>query len=288
VDDVMEVAAAYLGKGAEVEASSRGVAPAAKPKEASAEAPTAEAPTEPTTNEGAVSAGEAKPSEAAEPTAVAVPSEAVATGMVKFEVVSQPSGAFVSVNGKRAGRTPVELEHAVGTKLSIYSKVRGHLGRRQQVTVGSGQEPVSFQLAPLPYVVQVVTSPPGAQASAVGGGAVVTPGELRFKSMPRSRTIVVTMVGYKPTSASVQRASFVEETRRMVASVNLALQKEGAAAAAEASAPEPSEAGSVAEPVPSEAKAEPVPSEAEAEPPGEPKPVEEAPAPSETNAADAP
>jgi hypothetical protein len=97
--------------------------------------------------------------------------------------------------------------------------------------------------------------------------------------MPRSRNIIVTMVGYEPASASVQRASFVEETRRMVASVNLALQKQGAAPAAEASAPEPSEP---------ESAAEPVPSEAEAEPPVEPKPVEEAPAPSETNAADAP
>jgi len=270
-DDLMELAAPYLGQGEAVESSARVVTPAVTPKEPSADSSPAEAATEPTAQNGEVGADEAKPGEASEPTAQAAPSNVADAGMVKFEVVSQPSGAFVSVDGKRAGRTPVEIEHAVGATLSIYSKARGHLGRRQRVTVGTDQEAVSFTFVPLPYVVQVVTSPAGAQASAVGGGAVVTPGELQFRTMPRSRTIVVTMVGYEPANATVRRASFVEETRRMVASVNLALQKEGAAPAVEASAPEPAE-----EPAPSEEKTN-------AEPVAEP-----APAPSETDAADAP
>ena len=222
------------------------------------------------------------------------PVEAAETGMMKFEVVSEPPGAYVSVNGKRAGRTPIELEHEVGTKLSIYSKIRGYLGQRQHIEVAAGQEPLTFRLVPLPYVLQVVTSPEGAMASAVGGGVVSTPGELEFKSMPRSRKIVFSMNGYETATTYVKRASFTEETRRMFATVNVTLRKEGAASSEDSSELAPSEAK--AAPVPSEAKAEAEPPAASApsetaakpEPPAEPKAVEESPAPSETDASDAP
>ncbi|MGB9340242.1 MAG: TIGR02266 family protein, partial [Polyangiales bacterium] len=148
-------------------------APVIKPEEAAARAPgSQEALAEGAADEAQANAeapAEAAPAEAA-------PSEAADTGMMKFEVISEPPGAFVSVNGKRAGRTPLEIEHEVGTKLSIYAKIRGSLGQRQKVEVVAGQEPVSFQFAPLPYVLEVVTSPAGAMASAVGGGVVTTPG----------------------------------------------------------------------------------------------------------------
>ncbi len=231
------------------------------------------------------------------------PVKAAKAGVVKFEVVSEPPGAFISVNGKRAGRTPVQLEHEVGTKLSVYSKIRGYLGQRQQIEVADGQESLSFELVPLRYVVQVVTSPEGAMASAVGGGVIVTPGELEFKSMPRSRKIVISMKGYKTASTNLMRSSFTEEKSRMFAAVNVTLKKEGAApseAMAEPpAAPAPGEVKAEAPAVPSpsevKAKTEPpaaaTPSEAkEAVPerPAEPKRVEEAPAPSETDAPDAP
>jgi len=229
----------------------------------------------------------------AEPTAAeaapieAAPIEAAAAGMVKFQVLSSPSGAFVSVNGKGAGRTPLELEYEVGTKLSLFSKARGHLGRRQRITVGAGQEPVDLRLAPLRYVVQVVSNPAGARASAVGGGEATTPGALQFKSMSGSRNIVVSKDGYKTASKSVTRADFVEETRRMVASINVTLQQDGAAEPAQA-APSTEMAAPPPIEVEAEAPAEPPPSEVEAEPAPAPKAVEETPAPTETTASDAP
>jgi len=222
--------------------------------------------------------------------AEAAPVEAADTGVMKFEVVSEPPGAFVAVNGKRAGRTPIELEHEVGTKLSIYSKIRGYLGQRQRIEVAAGQESLSFKLVPLPYVVQLVTRPEGATASAVGGGVITTPGEFAFKSMPRSRKIVVSMPGYDTASTNVARASFTEEKSRMFTTVNLTLNKEGAAQSAGTDEPP-------AAPAPTEVKAEAeapaavAPSEAEEAPPepaSAPKQVEEAPAPSETDAPDAP
>ncbi len=231
----------------------------------------------------------------AEPAAaIAAPAKDVDAGVIKFEVTSQPVGAFVTVNGKRKGRTPIVVEHEVGTKLSIYAKVRGYLGQRQQIEVAAGQEPLTIQLVPLPYVLEVVTDPPGAMASAVGGGVVVTPGEMQFKSMPKSRRVVFSMNGYETSSKFVRRASFTEETRRMFATVSVTLQKEGAASSLKAGATAPSEQNAEPTAVPSEETAEataaPEPSEAKAEAkaPAEPEPVDEAPAPSETEPVDAP
>jgi uncharacterized protein (TIGR02266 family) len=277
-DDLMALAAPYLGQSEEVVVEpSRVAQPAAAP-----------APQREETSPEAQPEQEVIAAEDAEPAEPAV--EATATGTVKFKVLSRPSGAFVSVDGKGVGRTPLELEYEVGSKISLFSKARGYLARRRQITVGADQEPVNLWLAPLPYIVQVVTNPAGAMASAVGGGGTTTPGSLQFKSMSGSRTIVVSKDGYKTVSTSVSRADFIEETRRMAASVNLALQKDGAA--------EPTQAAPSTDtitPPPTEVKAEaeppvepPPPSEAKPEPPAAPEPAEEAPAPSETTAGDAP
>jgi len=277
-DDLIALAAPYLGESKEpIEVTSQVVQPIAVPAPQPEEPSAGAEPGEETNT-----AAEAEPS-----TAEAAPAEAVATGMVKFQVLSRPSGAFVSVNGKGAGRTPLDLEYEVGTKLSLFSKARGHLARRQRITVGAGQEPVSLWLAPLPYVVQVVSNPAGARASAVGGGEATTPGALRFKSMPASRNIVISKDGYKTANTSVTRDDFVEETRRMVATINVTLQADGDAAPTQAA---PSVEASTAPPteVKAEAPVEPPPSEEKAEPAPAPEAVEETPAPSETSAADAP
>jgi len=218
------------------------------------------------------------------------PGKVADTGIVKFELTSKPLGAFVTVNRKRMGRTPIVLEHEVGTKLSIYAKVRGYLGQMQRIEVTAGQEPVTLQLVPLPYVVQIDTEPPGAMASAVGGGVVVTPGEMQFNSMPRSRKIVFSMNGYETASKFVTRASFTEETRRMFATVNLTLQEEGAGSRAKAAAAAPSEANAEPTAAPGDEAAEPeaAPAPSEVKARAEAAPVEEPSAPSETEAADAP
>lgn len=289
-DDLMKLAAPYLGQSTQrAEEPSRAVqpevVPAPQPEEVSAEAQPAQeviateaaAPTQPKAE------AEAAPVEA-------TPVEAADTGVVNFRVLSRPSGAFVSVNGKGIGRTPLELEYEVGTKLSFFSKARGYLARRHQITVGADQATVNLWLAPLPFVVQVVTSPAGARASAVGGGEATTPGTLQFKSMKAPRKIVVSKDGYKTVSKSVTRTDFIEETRRMAATVSITLQEDGAAEPTQAA---PSTEAVTEEP-PSEVKAEAEPPasevKAEAEPPAPAPPaaVEPAPAPSETTAADAP
>ena len=201
------------------------------------------------------------------------PTDASDTGLVKIQVTSAPRGAYVSVNGKSVGRAPLELEREVGTKLAIISKARGFLPRRQTLTVKADQAPLKLVLAPLPYVVEVITEPAGAQASAVGGGQTTTPGELRFRSMPGSRTIVVSKDGYKTASKTITRSLFVEEPRQMGAIIKITLVREGAPAAAS---------------TPTEASGAQSPSESTPEPAAEPAPAAEPEAPSETPAADAP
>jgi len=306
LDDLMDSLAVRLAEPAEPNRATVPVAAPAvtEPKEAvpNEAAKEATAAVDAAATQASEQSGEGQGNAAAsaEPAAAnAAPAEGVDAGVIKFEVTSQPSGAFVTVNRKRVGRTPIVVEHEVGTKLSIYSKLRGYLGQRQRIEVAAGQESLTMRLVPLRYVVQVVTDPAGAMASAVGGGVVVTPGELEFKSMPKSRRIVFSMNGYETANKFVTRASFTEETRRMFATVNVTLQKEEAGSSANAGAAAPSEekAEPPAEPtaVPSEETADepqaaPGPSEvkAEAAPPAEPKPVEEPSAPSETEPADAP
>ena len=181
-------------------------------------------------------------------------------GLAKLVVRSRPAGAFVSVDGKSMGRTPITLELESGTRVSLSARARGYLPKTKQVTVQSGGSTVSLALPVLPYYVKVVSDPPGARAIAVGGGEIVTPGEMRFKSMLSGRSIMVSKDGYQTVSKSLSRKDFRQESNRMVTSIRVELQP------ASASAPE------VEEP----AAKEPVAEDPE---PVETAPVEAEPAP---------
>jgi len=266
--DLSDLAAPYLGQSEElreeaVTAAPPSVEPAAKPELPIAAIP----PVKPS-----VPAEEAEPTPQVEPQAA--PTEAVEPKMVKFQVVSRPAGAFVSVDGKGVGRTPLQVEYQAGTELALFAKARGYLGRRQEVTVEPNQATVAFVLAPLTYVVEVTSTPAGAKASAVGAGEVITPGELHFKSMPASRQIAVSMDGYKTSRKSVLRGDFVEETRRMAAAIEVTLQKDGAPKPAQDAPSAKSDATSPTEPTPP----------AELTPPAEATPPTEATPPAKTTA----
>jgi len=230
-DDLVDLAEGYLGRSEELaRAPQRAAAPVAAADEQPLPSTAAPAPVD---DASAASDTAAVPNEKPNPEAKASAAtsamEAAEPVMVKFEVTSRPTGAFVSVNGTGAGRTPLDLEYPAGTELTIFSKARGYLARRQQITVQAKQEPVSLVLAPLPYVIEVVSSPAGATASSSGVGQVVTPGSLRFKSMPASRTVVISKDGFKTTTQTVALDDFTEETRRLVATVDVTLQKSASA-----------------------------------------------------------
>ncbi len=278
-DGVIELAAPYFGA---LDESATSPTVVAKPGPARVEAVAAKAVSGPATQEGvaAQQGGVEEPAAEAAAAPAAAPAT-TATGLVKVEVTSIPAGAFVSVNGKGAGRTPLTLEYEAGTKLSLFSKARGFLARRQHVIVDAGKPEVKLLLSPLPYVVEVVTDPVGASANAVGGGQVTTPGQLTFRTMPSSRKIVISKDGYTTVTKTVTRSSFVEEKSRMAASVRATLSEEDGRAASEPAAEPSPRAEPASEPAGPAA-------EAKVEPSVKPEPVEEAPAPSEPAAADAP
>jgi hypothetical protein len=283
-DGFVDVVGPYLGlDDSTTQPAAERAAPPVPVKAADAEPVPAEAAD---AAEPAEAAAVAAPEASANAAAAAEAEKPVNPALVKLKVISVPKGAFVSVNGKGAGRTPLTLEYAPGTKLSLFSKARGFLPRRQQVVVDQSQAQVKLVLSPLPYVLEVVTDPPGASASAVGGGQVTTPGKLTFRSMPASRKVVISKDGYVSVTKSMGRSSFVEEKSRMSASIKVTLAKDDASAPAE-----PASAAPVEAVTPSEPKApEPVEvkEEAAAPTPAAPEPVEAPAPPSEPTTAAAP
>jgi hypothetical protein len=269
-DDLIDLAESYLDRSEELaKAPQRAAAPVAAADEQAV--PSAAAPArgdDPSAASETTAAANETPTPEAAASAETAAVEAAEPVMVKFEVRSHPTGAFVSVNGTGAGRTPLDLEYPAGTELTIFSKARGYLARRQHITVEEKQEPISLVLAPLPYVIEVVSNPAGATASASGVGQVVTPGFLRFKSMPASRTVVISKDGFKTTTQTVALDDFTEETRRLVATVDVTLQKSASA--------EPATGAPAAHPASSQ-PASPAPSPVEANAAPEPTPVPKAP-----------
>jgi hypothetical protein len=169
--------------------------------------------------------------------AEAAPEPVSSAPIAKFRVLSVPSGAFVSIDGKAAGRTPIEVEYAAGTELSVFSKARGFLARRERVVVQADQAPLKLVLSALPYVVDVASDPPGAKVTAAGRVEGLTPTTVKLDSLTGARKIVISKDGFKTVTQSLTRGSFTEEPRRMVAKISVSLEPQGAsevAVAAEA------------------------------------------------------
>ncbi|MEM7437018.1 MAG: TIGR02266 family protein [Myxococcota bacterium] len=229
LDNLRELAAPYIGDEIEVIEE-----PAPQAAAAPTEEPSTEAPADlDLTDEVEASADTAGPSTA--------DSEAVpAGGPVKVVIESRPARAFVAVDGKPAGRAPITLTLEVGAEVTLVARARGYLPKTQKVTVEGDTRKITLALPTLPYFVEVSSDPPGARATAVGGGEITTPGEMRFKSMISPREIVVSKDGYETVTRTVSRREFREETKRMVTTIRVQLAPAGAtettAAPAEAAA----------------------------------------------------
>jgi hypothetical protein len=203
-------------------------------------------------------------------------------GLAKLVIQSRPIGAFVSVDGRPAGRTPITLHLAPGTQVSLSARARGYLPKTREATAQAGGSTVSLALPALPYHLTVVSDPPGARAAAVGGGEITTPGEMQFKSMLSARTITISKNGFQTVSKNVSRWDFRAQSNRMVASMTVKLEPDVAPAEGPATEEPKAEAsgktdGEDTGPV-------------EAEPPSEPFEAEapEPPEPTETTAGDSP
>ncbi len=161
--------------------------------------------------------------EASDAAAVA---EAVPEGMAALVIRARPSHAYIIVDGKSMGRSPATITVEPGTEVSVTARAKGYVPRSETITATEGSETLDLNLTSLPYHLEVISSPAGATVTAVGGGQVTTPGELTFKSLRGSRSIVFSKDGFETVSRKVSRREFVEEDGRMVTTMAVTLPLE--------------------------------------------------------------
>lgn len=231
-----------------------------KPTETKAqEVPPAVQPAEPPSEE-------LRPAAAEEPE-VPPPSEPAAT-LVPVDVVTAPRGAEVSVGDELRGVAPITLELPVGKPVVLRVRAPGYSELTHEVTPKVKSDAIKLRLVPLPYVVRIESTPPGASVN-VGGLRGTTPVELQLSEPPAAQLPVsARLTGYALLRTRVEPHSFVEQEGAMRALVSLKLtpqlpgaaSKEGAAVAPKQPAP-----ASEGEPRPA-AKPEPEPAPKQAEP----------------------
>jgi len=90
-----------------------------------------------------------------------------------LDIASTPRGASVLVDGKAIGRTDLVQARIPRDGATVRLELEGYEPAERTVRRGDG--PVSFDLALQPFLVQVVTDPPGAQAFLNGAAVGTTP-----------------------------------------------------------------------------------------------------------------
>ncbi|MEM7138517.1 MAG: TIGR02266 family protein [Myxococcota bacterium] len=234
LDNLRELAAPYIGDEIEVIEE-----PAPEAAAETVDAPPTDGPADLDLT------GEAEASADAAPTGDA--EAALAGGPVKVVIESRPARAFVAVDGKPVGRAPITLTLEAGAEVTLVARARGYLPKTQKVTVEADTSKITLALPTLPYIVEVSSDPPGARASAVGGGEITTPGQMRFKSMLSPREIVVSKDGYETVTRTVSRREFREETKRMVTTIRVQLAPAGTSDSAPNPVEAPADSGSTVE-----------------------------------------
>ena len=128
---------------------------------------------------------------------------------------------------KLRGTAPLTLELVEGTPVIVRARAPGHAELSKQVTPKAKNDGLKLRLLPLQYLIEVVTTPPGASIN-VGGRRATTPAEIRLPDVPESETpISVRLAGYAVTRTRVLPSQFVEQDGAMRAVVDITLEKQG-------------------------------------------------------------
>lgn len=246
--------------------------------------PAEQAPAEPPRIEPAPAEPAPEPAAAAEPPPAAVPAPDS-----KVEVLTTPPGATVYVGDEPRGKSPVTLELTQGVPVTVRAEAPGHAELREEVTPKAPAESHRLKLQPLPYVVHVESSPPGALVN-VGGHRATAPAEVALDGVPSGPVSVsARLSGYEPARTRVVPTAFEQTDSAMLARLSLTLRATTAAdervrakraSRAAAPAPVPAEGGSEAPPAQGSgdaASSTPAPTQ-EAEPAAAPSPAPDEPA----------
>lgn len=113
--------------------------------------------------------------------------QTTAAGQISFQVVTNPPGAKILVDGVEKGTSPLTLSLSEGAK-EVEAQLAGHMPLKQQIFVNSGMEPVTLSLVPSGQVLRVSikagkVSVDEQDVPLVDGAATVTltPGEHTIK-----------------------------------------------------------------------------------------------------------
>ena len=142
--------------------------------------------------------------------------------------VSANVPATVLVDGNEVGTAPTEVQLPIGEEALVEVRAAGYGSRTQTVTAAEGQEPVSFELEALPWVVAVQTEPAGARISVAGRNAL-SPSRIELgAAVEETLTVAASKAGYRMTTSTLEPSDFREQQGAMVASLTIALEERAA------------------------------------------------------------
>ncbi len=157
--------------------------------------------------------------------ALAAGEEAPAVPTVTVQITTTPAGATVRVGGVEQGASPASVELPVGVATTVAARMAGYVEASQEVTATERAAPVRLTLQAMPYVIQVVTDPPGAVVRG-GSGSATSPGDLTLRRAPTAPVrLTASMRGYQNAERTLQPSDFAESEGRMVARVRLTLER---------------------------------------------------------------
>jgi uncharacterized protein (TIGR02266 family) len=214
--------------------------------------------------------------------------------LIRVSLKTSPDGAEVFVDDSLRGKAPLTLELEQGVEVKVSARAPGRVARSETITPTSDMRPLRWTLAPLPYVLHVETTPPGAVVFA-GAKRGTAPADFTFSRAPGGPiSVTIRLAGHQTATRTVTLASFEPEADSMRSVLEVELSKaesrpkarpQRAPASAPEATKEPQPAGDDArpavpvEPPPSAPAPTPTPAPAPVAPKPKPAPAPVAPKP---------
>ncbi len=166
---------------------------------------------------------------AAAPAAPAAPAPAAAPAVtagppVEVNITSWPRAGEVVIEGRVEGTTPATLSLPSTKPVEISVRMAGYSTLAKSIVPVAHMDPVRFKLEPLPYVLVVNTTPPGATIT-LGSKSVVAPAPLELGHLDGMVSVSVELDGYQRMSRVVRLDEFSEHDNVMRAEVALSLSQ---------------------------------------------------------------
>jgi hypothetical protein len=133
-----------------------------------------------------------------------------------LDVVSDPEGAEIFVNGISRGQAPCRIDRISGGAMTLEIKANGFLPQKRDISLAAGEvQKVEFKLLPLPGTLRIVSIPDGGRVYIDDEFKGETPFDLT-NAKPATYRVRVERAGHEPIARDVtleKGASVTEEFR---------------------------------------------------------------------------